>query len=141
MTRRKRINNPWRPYMAGNVGDSGFYITTNNDIKYGPFKTSEVAEFFNLIAFCNPRSLDLADDSKDGIQYYDELDDGDHPSNLLLGSSSFAIWWSDTFGIPLTAELIMGLAKESGAKGYTSFTEWLLAGCQINGQSVYTLIN
>ena len=50
MTKRKRRNySPWKQYMPGNVGDTGFYITTTT-LKYGPFINSDIAEFFNLIA-------------------------------------------------------------------------------------------
>ncbi len=142
MTIRKRRNhNPWKQYMLGNAGDKGFYITTITTLKYGPFINNEVAEFFNLIAFCNPRSMDLAEDAKKGIEFYEDPDNGKHPKEMIGGASPFANWWNDTFGVTLTTELVMSLAKESGAKGYTAFTGWLLNGCQIGGQSVHTLIN
>lgn len=141
MTRRKRRGyDPWQQYMLGNVGDEGFYITTAT-LKYGPFINNEVAEFFNLIAFCNPRSLNLAEDAKKGIQFYEELDSVKHPKDMFGRTSFFTNWWNDTFEITITTELVMGLAKESGAKGYAAFTRWLLNGCLIDGQSAHTLIN
>lgn len=126
--------------MSGDVGDSGFYIK-NNNLNYGPFKTKDIAEFFNLIAFCNPRSFDLEEDSKSRISFDENPRNSIHPNKMLSNNSTFFIWWYDMFEFPLTLELVMKIAKESGAMGYLSFIDWLLNGCVVDGRSVYYLIN
>lgn len=116
--------------MAGAVGGEGYYIKN-----YGPFKTKEIAEFFNFIAFVSPRSLNAEMETKNGIIYLDNLEASKHPKCIYWGDSKFSIWWQDTFGIPLTGDIIMLLAKECGASGYRSFTEWMVSGSKLNGMA------
>ena len=123
--RRKRKGNSWHKYMSGNIGDRGFYIKN-----YGPFKTEEIAEFFNFIAFVNPRSLSAYDEAKSGIKYYEDHTGSIHPQKMLELNSSFCLWWSDIFGKPLSSTLLMKLAQEVGTKGYWGFIDWLEDGAR-----------
>lgn len=116
--------------MAGAVGGKGYYIKD-----YGPFKTQEIAEFFNFIAFVSPRSMDAEMQSKDGIIYLSALEKSRHPRHMFWDNSKFSIWWHDTFGVPLTDNMIMLLAKECEAGGYKSFTGWLISGSKIDGRA------
>ncbi len=125
--------------MSGNVGDAGYYVCIDNDlgrICYGPFKTKEVTEFFNFVAFCSPRSLDAAQDAQSGILYCkgNESCTFEHPSSMFATNSHFSLWWEDLYGISLTAKMILQVAKESGAKGYDAFTQWLIDGSRIDGK-------
>ena len=127
----RRNRNNWNRYMAGAVGQKGYYIKK----VYGPFKTKEVAEFFNFIAFGSPRSLDAEDQSKDDIEYLCALDKPQHPMLMFKGTSHFSVWWGDTFGGPLTTEMALTLAKECKANGYKSFIDWLIQGGTIGGRA------
>lgn len=122
--------------MSGNLGDRGFYIK-----HYGPFKTEEIAEFFNFIAFVNPRSPNAYDEARSGIKYYEEHTGSIHPQKMLGLNSNFCLWWSDMFGKAPSEAMLMKLAKEAGAEGYYGFIDWLEGGTRINGKSVYLLIN
>ena len=128
----------WNQYMSGNVGDSGYYISVirgPKEINYGPFKKIEVAEFFNFIAFCSPRDMMAKESSKNNIAFFESpVGKSDHPSNMFASNSKFGLWLMDTYKQPLTTDLVLNLAKESGAKGYNSFKEWLLHGSIIQGQ-------
>lgn len=134
MTKRRR-NDSWNKFISKN---KGYYIKSKNNL-FGPFKTSEIAEFFNLIAFCNPRSLNLKEESMSNIYFYEDVDKAKHPKSLNFTNSSFSNWWRDLFGTHLTNKLVIELAQESGAKGYNSFIDWLLSGYMLNGKSVYDL--
>ena len=127
--RREKSN--WNRYMAGAVGEKGYYIRE----VYGPFRSKEVAEFFNFIAFVSPRSLEAEALSRDGIDYLVCLDKPKHPQFMISGKSHFRLWWMDTFGVPLTNSTIMQLAKECEAQGYKSFIDWLVSGSKIDGRA------
>ena len=117
--------------MAGAAGEEGYYI--NNT--YGPFKSKEIAEFFNFIAFGSPRSLNAAEEAKAGVQFLRKPPKALHPNMMFRRCSPFSVWWEDTFGCFLTNEIIMDLAKECKANGYKSFIDWLIQGSKINGKA------
>ncbi len=127
--REKRSS--WNYYMAGPVGDEGYYIKK----VYGPFKTKQTAEFFNFIAFGSPRSTDAEIQSRNGIHYVDTLDNPQHPMLMFKGTSPFSVWWQDTFGGPLTDKILLNLAVECRANGYRSFTDWLIQSGKIKGKA------
>lgn len=127
----RRKQNNWNKYMAGAVGEKGYYIRE----VYGPFKTKEAAEFFNFIAFGSPRSLEAGSQSRDGIDYLHEINKPMHPRFMFMATSHFSVWWEDTFGVPLTVSMIMDLAKECKADGYKSFIDWLVSGSKLDGRA------
>ena len=127
-------NNNWNKYLSNNT--TGFYI--NN---FGPFKTKEIAEFFNFLAFVNPRSLEAENQSKNNITYHLKYDKPIHPSYIVFESSSFNSWCNDTFGKSVNQNIILQIANASGANGYKSFTKWLIHGAKINDKPFHMLIN
>lgn len=131
----------WKTYMSGGVGDSGYYIENNyKRICYGPFKTRSIAEFFNLMAFGSPRDLDFGDKIKEGIIFYQGLNENaKHPREMFASNSKFALWLYDLYGKPLTTKLVLDLAAESGANGYKSFKDWLINGSKIDGMHLAIL--
>jgi len=137
--RRKR--NSWGNYITTN--GVGYYIKRpQNRLTYGPFKTPEIAEFFNFIAFVSPRSPDAEREAKDGIVFKDYAENPAHPNRMFENSlSPFKVWWQDTWGIPLTTHTIMGLANECGAGGYRSFSNWLILNGKINGRAPHQQIS
>ena len=126
----RRKKNSWNQYMAGAVGDRGYYIKK----VYGPFRTKKVAEFFNFLAFCSPRSLNAETQSQADISL-EVLDKPQHPMFMFRVTSPFGVWWQDTYGGPLTDTVILNLATECNAKGYKSFTDWLIQGGTIGGRA------
>jgi len=153
---KKISETSWRHYVVGNAGQSGVYVRHPHEIKgdmhyYGPFKNAEYAEFFNYLAFCSPKSPNGMEDSKCGILYYDANNKLDktasghaekfcHPGSILFETSPLGIWWQDTYGKVLTNKYVLKIAKESGAKGYKSYREWLLSWCLIDGKPVHSLL-
>jgi hypothetical protein len=135
---RKKNKSPWRLYMSGDAGDSGYYIIKKgqNTKAYGPFKNKKIAEFFNFVAFGDPRSPTTGQDAKVGIQYSDSEPNPIHPNNMLASNSKFSLWWEDIYNTPLNSDLVMKIARATGAQGYQSFTNWLLGGFQIDGKHV-----
>lgn len=127
----------WETYMSGNVGNKGYYILDGNGKKvthYGPFKTKEFAEFFNFIAFGSPRDQNARLTALKGVVLCDKiLEKAGHPRTLFASNSKFSLWLQDLYGKPLTTKLVLEIAKESGAKGYKSFTNWIICGSKING--------
>lgn len=134
--KEKNKNSPWRLYMSGDVGEKGFYISANKTNYYGPFKNKKIAEFFNLIAFGNPRSYSVKEDVVNTIEKFNSIVDGEHPNNLIASNSKFALWWRSVFEIPFSPDLALKLAKETRAQGYDSFQKWILNGCQLDGRHV-----
>jgi hypothetical protein len=126
-----RKKNSWIEYMTGAVGDSGYYIKE----MYGPFRTKQVAEFFNFLAFGSPRSPEAENQSKNDISYLDFSDSPKHPTLMFKETAPFSVWWYDTYGGPLTNDVILDLATECKANGYKSFTNWLIRGGTISGQA------
>ena len=133
----------WKTYMSGNVGNKGYYILDNKgrmDIYYGPFKTKEFAEFFNFIAFGSPRDGDARLEALKGIILCEEVDGRvEHPRIMFASNSKFSLWLQDFYGQLLTTKLVLEIAKESGAKGYESFTNWLICGSKVNGSHLASL--
>ncbi len=134
MTRKNKVQT-WKKYMSGK--DSGFYILDNKRneaVYYGPFKSKEFAEFFNFIAFGSPRDMQAGEGAKSGIVFCEKAPiNREHPRIMFASNSKFGLWFSDLYGKPLTTKLILALAQECGAKGYKSFTNWIIAGSKING--------
>ena len=133
----------WKTYMSGHVGGSGFYIANHRgrkNIHYGPFKTKEFAEFFNFLAFGSPRALDAKLEAAKGIVFCEEKPNfTEHPKIMFATNSRFALWLGDMYGQPMTTKLALEMAKESGAKGYKSFTNWIIGGSRINGSHLGSL--
>jgi hypothetical protein len=127
----RRKKNNWDQYMAGAVGDKGYYIRK----AYGPFRTKKIAEFFNFLAFGSPHSLNAETQSQSDISYFDCLDKAQHPEMMFRHTSPFGVWWQDTYGGPLTGKVILRLAMECNAKGYKSFTNWLVHSGTIGGRA------
>ena len=136
---RRKNKSPWRLYMAGEAGSSGYYIktgTSKNIHFYGPFKNQKIAEFFNLIAFGDPRSLSVSDDVKNGIEKFDKQPGALSPNQLFGSNSKFSIWWMHIFDKPLTPDVLLKLAKATQAQGYQGFVKWLLNGSKLDGKHV-----
>ena len=121
----------WNRYMAGAVGEKGYYIKKI----YGPFRTKEIAEFFNFIAFVSPRLPDAKARAKDHISYLQDLEKPIHPKYMFRGNARFNLWWESTYGVPFTSNTILLLANECRANGYESFTGWLVNGSKLDGMA------
>lgn len=121
--------------MSGEVGESGWYVC-NKKHSYGPFKSQLIAEFFNLIGFGSPRSDALKEELKKGVKKLETVSKAEHPNQLFGTNSQFSLWWKNTFEKNLTSEIVLKLAKETGAQGYSSFQSWLCSGCQVNDKHI-----
>lgn len=133
---RKSKRSPWRLYMGGEVGQKGYYISANQVHFFGPFKSKNIAEFFNLLSFGDPRSPKLKDEISEKIEFFNSVVDAEHPSNLIASNSKFGLWWRSTFEMPFSSELALKLARETGAQGYQAFRSWLINGSQLDGHHV-----
>lgn len=136
MKEKSKNSSPWRLYMGREVGQKGYYISANQVHFFGPFKSKKIAEFFNLLSFGDPRSLNLQDRITETVEYFNYVEKAEHPSNLIASNSKFSLWWKDIFEKPFSSDLALKLARETGAQGYQAFRSWLINGSQLDGRHV-----
>ncbi|HSH35107.1 hypothetical protein, partial [Schnuerera sp.] len=94
--------------MSGEPGDEGYYLHSLSKKKqwFGPFKSKNIAEFFNLISFADPKSPTLMEDLQKNIKKRKRVKDPQHPSQLFASHSKFGIWWRRVFDCPLTLDIL-----------------------------------
>jgi len=137
MRRKKRSN--WDQFVLDGV--NGFFILREGNKLYGPFRTKEIAEFFNFISFVAPRSLEAANESKQGVAFKRGVEKAHHPRELFQLISPFKAWWQDTYGTVLNESTALALARTCGTNGYEGFTSWLVSSGKIDGKYPHQQIN